>query len=259
MRVARWVVIGLVTGVLAVPAEGRAPLTTKASVGKARTWAAGRDGEPSFAVVTEAGKVRGLDLTRTYPSASVTKAMLLVAVLRAARGRELTGAERGLLTPMIERSNNKAARALFAFHGPPALLAVAETAGMRHFSIALSLFEARIAAGGPGAVLRRASTAWSRSGTASTRGSLLSSVVSYQRWGIAPAAERHHLTPYFKGGWRKGIAHQVALLRRGRRRIAIAVLTNGPTQAYGRATIEGIAERGAGPAGPEDRAGTSPD
>ena len=104
-------------------------------------------GTPSFAVVTRGGKVRGLHLTRTYPAASVTKAMLLVAVLRAAQGRELTGAERGLLAPMIERSDNKAARALFAFHGPPALQAVAGAAGMRHFSIAGSLFEARIAAG----------------------------------------------------------------------------------------------------------------
>ena len=60
---------------------------------------------------------------------------------------------------------------------------------------------------------------------------------------LPPAARRHHLRVFFKGGWRRGIVHQVALLERGKLRVAIAVLTNGPTMAYGEATIEGIAER----------------
>jgi hypothetical protein len=54
---------------------------------------------------------------------------------------------------------------------------------------------------------------------------LLSSIVGWQRWGIAPVARAHGMKIFFKGGWRTGIVHQVALLERDGRRIALAVLT----------------------------------
>ena len=47
----------------------------------------------------------------------------------------------------------------------------------------------------------------------------------------------------FKGGWRNGISHQVALLERDGQRIALAVLTSGATRPYGRLTETGVAER----------------
>jgi hypothetical protein len=73
---------------------------------------------------------------------------------------------------------------------------------------------------------------------------LLSSIVPEQRWGMAPVARRERVKIFFKGGWRSGITHQVALLERGRRRIALAVLTSGsPSMAYGQETIERIAVR----------------
>jgi hypothetical protein len=76
---------------------------------------------------------------------------------------------------------------------------------------------------------------------------LLRRIVSYERWGIPPGAPRGW-TPYFKGGWFNDDngwrVHQAALLRRGGRRLAIAVLTRGnPTLEYGAATITGVTSR----------------
>ena len=72
---------------------------------------------------------------------------------------------------------------------------------------------------------------------------LLGSIVPSQRWGIAPVADERGFHVMFKGGWRTGIFHQVALLERDDRRIALAVLTSGTEHGYGRETQAGIAAR----------------
>ena len=72
---------------------------------------------------------------------------------------------------------------------------------------------------------------------------LLSGIIGPQRWGIAPVAQARHFAVFFKSGWRKKIEHQVALLERFGRRIALAVLTSGESAADGRATEAGIASR----------------
>ena len=71
---------------------------------------------------------------------------------------------------------------------------------------------------------------------------LLGSIVSYQRWGIARARPRGWAL-YFKGGWVRGIENQVGLLRRGERRVAVAVFTSGQSAAYGRQTEREVARR----------------
>ena len=75
---------------------------------------------------------------------------------------------------------------------------------------------------------------------------LLGSIVPAQRWGIARVRPRGWAL-YFKGGWGSGTGwadHQVALLRRGRRRLAVAILiTSSPSHEYGKETLRGIAAR----------------
>ena len=75
---------------------------------------------------------------------------------------------------------------------------------------------------------------------------LLASVVPSQRWGVGRVAPRGWKL-YFKGGWGSGtgaVDHQVALLRRGDERVAVAVLTTGDgTHAYGKETLRGMFKR----------------
>jgi len=76
---------------------------------------------------------------------------------------------------------------------------------------------------------------------------LLRRIVSYERWGI-PHGTPSGWRPYFKGGWFADDdgwrVHQAALLRHGRRRISIAILTRGnPSLGYGAATIAGVTAR----------------
>jgi hypothetical protein len=75
---------------------------------------------------------------------------------------------------------------------------------------------------------------------------LLSSIVPSQRWGIARVRPAGWAL-YFKGGWGSGsgaVDHQVALLRRGKRRVSLAILTTGsPSHAYGKQTLRGVAAR----------------
>jgi hypothetical protein len=55
---------------------------------------------------------------------------------------------------------------------------------------------------------------------------------------------RHGFSVRLKRGWRTAITHQVALMQRDGRRLAIPVLTaGGPPMAYGADTIERVAER----------------
>ena len=67
-----------------------------------------------------------------------------------------------------------------------------------------------------------------------------------QRWGVARAVPRGW-TLHFKGGWGSGtgwVDHQSALLTRGRRRVAISILTRDDgTHAAGNRTLRGVARR----------------
>ncbi len=217
-------------------------LFADAGIAAARRYAAARRGAVAFAVVGEDGRVRGLHRTARFPSASVVKAMLLVALLRAAGARPLSGRQRALLKPMITVSDNKAAKAVYGAVGRSGIYRLAAAAGMRNFAVAGSLFDAQLTAADQARFFLQIDRLVPPAHRRYAR-RLLSSIVSFQRWGIAAVARARHFKIFFKGGWRPGITHQVALLERGSSRVALAVLTRPPSMGYGEQTIAGIASR----------------
>ena len=220
-----------------------APLTSTAAIRRARRFARSRLGAVAFAVLEPESRPRGLRRTVQFPSASVSKAMLLVSVLRRAGGGPLTDTERRLLPPMITMSDNNAASAIYAQVGGEGLRQVAKAAGMRQFVEVGHWAGARITAADQARLFLQIDKLVPIVHRRYLR-KLLSSIVSWQRWGIARAARHARVKVFFKGGWRKDVTHQVALLERGGKRMALAVLTNGsPSQAYCEETIQRIADR----------------
>jgi hypothetical protein len=106
------------------------------NVRAAVAYAHTRAGVVSFAVRTE-HRQWGWRVTRTVPSASVLKAMLLVAYLddRPVRGRALGASDHRLIDPMIQRSDNEAATRVLGFVGGAGVYGVARRAGMRRFTL----------------------------------------------------------------------------------------------------------------------------
>jgi Beta-lactamase enzyme family len=236
----------------AVPVAPPPRLVTWGGVAEARRWARRRAGTVAFAVAVPGRRIRGLRADQRFPSASVVKAMLALAVVRAARHRPLTAAERALLRPMIKFSDNDAASAVYGRVGGAGLDRVARAAGMRRFADVGNWADAQITAADQARLFVRIDRLAPRRHRRFLR-RLLASIVPSQRWGIAPVAERRGFRILFKGGWRIGIAHQAALLERDGRRIALAVLTSGTGDAYGRATEAGIAQRVLAPKPPRPR------
>src|SRR3954452_12107819 len=104
-------------------------------IAAARAYAAHRPGTVAFAVRTETG-FAGVGVDRVFPSASVLKAMLLVAKPRHARRPPFPAGDRALLAPMIRRSDNAAATTIFTRVGVSGLARLARVSGMHHFRAA---------------------------------------------------------------------------------------------------------------------------
>jgi Beta-lactamase enzyme family len=212
----------------------------------AREYTERRAGEISFAVRTE-HRLYGVAVRRTVPAASVLKAMLLVAYLRDpdVRARPLRRADLDLLEPMVRWSDNIAATRVRDVVGNAGLVRLARRVGMRAFTPAAIWGLSRVdAADQTLFFLGIERFVPERHRTTALR--LLASIVPSQRWGIARVRPPGWAL-YFKGGWGSGsgaVDHQVALLRRGRRRVAVAVLTTGsPSHDYAKKTLQGVAKR----------------
>ena len=94
------------------------------NVHAAVAYANGRAGQVRFAV-RSGRRVWGLHTSSSVHSASVLKAMLLVAYLDLpqVRDRALTAADYRLIGPMIRRSDNAAATRVLGIVGPAAVYA----------------------------------------------------------------------------------------------------------------------------------------
>ena len=233
---------------IAAPAAVAAPPPRwHPDVAAARAWAQQRVGDVSFAVRTERRGWSWRGAT-PYRSASIVKAMLMVAYLRRAdvRHRRLRADERALLDPMIRSSDNRAANVISARVGLRALAALARRVGMTHFVPHPVWGGSTVTAVDQARLFLRIDRLVPRRHRAYAVG-LLRRIVAGQRWGI-PAARPAGWRIAFKGGWGMGVTrqvdHQAALLTNRGLRVSIAVMTaDSVTDGYGAATIEGLAAR----------------
>ena len=232
----------------AAPAKASGPATWKSRIAAAERYAHERAGTISFAVVDEAGRLHGYHARAVAPSASVLKAMLLVAYLRRSdvRDRALQQWERDLLAPMIRRSDNVAATRMVGLVGKARLDDLARRAEMEHFELNWPIWgQSEITPRGQALFFDRIDKLVPpRHRRYAMR--LLATVVASQRWGVGRVPHPGwHL--YFKGGWGSGtglVDHQVALYATGHERFSLALFTRfDPDHEYGKETLRGLAAR----------------
>ena len=229
-------------------AVGRLPVyPPTSSIAAASSFLATRIGQTAFAVVDNHGRLRGAHVHETFVSASVVKAMLLVAYLRqlAREHRSVTLADEALLYPMIHVSDNGAATAVASIVGDGGLDAVSRLARMHDFALGGDWAHTQISAADQARLFFSLDQLLPAQSRGYARG-LLSGIDPSQSWGI-PSVARPAWDVFFKGGWLPksyGLVSQVARLEAPGRTFAAAVLTEGnPSMAYGEETIAGVGQR----------------
>jgi hypothetical protein len=216
-----------------------------AAIAAATKWLRARTGVTAFAVVDSRGALHGDDAGEQFVTASVVKAMLLVAYLRTYS--TLSDSAAATLTQMIEISDNDDAFEMYNILGSQGMYAVADAARMRHFSVATDWTYAEITPADQARFFYEMDRLIPARYDAFAR-HLLSHVAAYESWGIPAVARPAGWTVFFKGGWRGTVrgqlVHQVARLERHGQTISIAVMTDGdPDMGYGIATIQGVTAR----------------
>jgi hypothetical protein len=235
----------LVVALALVPSVGAATWPDRKD--DAIDYLAHRAGVESFALVDARGHIHPYRGRLRAPSASLLKAMLLVAYLNRAdvRHRDLRAGDRHLLGPMIRWSDDIAAGSVLGIVGSSGVYRVARRAHMRDFSLRSPWGLSTTSASDQARFFYRIDRLVPR-GHRGYAMRLLAGVVRSQRWGIPPVVPTGW-TIHFKGGWGSGtgrVTHQSALLVRGNERMSLSILTQwNPNHAYGTATIRGIAAR----------------
>lgn len=225
-------------------------------VRKAASYLHARSGYLSFAVIDTQERLSGVEVHRRYVSASVVKAMLLVARLRQldAAHQGLSSYDHDRLYRMIHVSDNAAATSTWRSVGNSRLYSLAHAAHMTDFSIVGIWANAQISAADQARFFYNINDLMPRQFLRFGR-SLLAHIASYQSWGI-PHVARPRWRVLFKGGWRSTgrgqLVHQVARLERKHATFGLAVMTDGdPSMGYGIGTIEGVTARLVGGRTPE--------
>ena len=156
----------------------------------ARAYTADRAGPArvSWAVIDTRGRLYARDGARHHRSASVTKALLLVAYLRRLGRQPVPAAARRVLGPMIRESDNDDATAVHRIVGDAGLASVARAARMRSVKLNGTWSEVRITAGDLARFFLRFDRLVPRRHRAYAR-RLLATISAPQSWGV-PAAGR---------------------------------------------------------------------
>ena len=221
---------------------------TETAARAARRYLEHRRGEVSFAALAPGGELLGQAPQRTYPSASLSKAMLLVALVRqrAEEGAGLDATTRAQLESMITASDNEAADQIDAAVEDASLSSLAEDAGMKSFEPAYWSGMQLTAADQARFFLELERLVPSQHRHYALE--LLSSIASAHSWGV-PQAAGERWKAYFKGGWRPEddgwlVSQAACLESRSGQLVSIAILSRGnPSYEYGQETIEGVARR----------------
>lgn len=202
----------------------------------------------SLALIDTHGRLRGWQPHRRYVTASVVKAMLLVARLRQLGNRAPSASDKAVLTPMIQASDNNAATAAYGWVGDSGILGVGKLAHMTDLIVPGGHWgNVQFSAADQAKLFVRIDDLVPRRSRSYAR-HLLSSIVSYQRWGFSKFSLRRGWNTFFKGGWRTtglgALVHEAALFERKGRRFSLVVLTDGnPSHEYGTETLRGVAQR----------------
>jgi hypothetical protein len=234
--------IGRSTRQISVAAPERPRVQSLAWLDRARAYAAARPGRVAFAVALPNGDVVGWHTRTRFRSASLSKSLLAVTLLRS----DLAGDEAALESArrMIEYSDNDAATLLLRRTGPPAVRSTAAAAGMRDPQIRGRWSEARVSARDMALLFARMPRLVPPATRAVAR-TWFQDVAPAQAWGIPRVLRPLGANVQFKGGWRPGLTHQAARVQWHGQTVALAVMTDRQTKGMSTsiATIEGLTRR----------------
>jgi hypothetical protein len=210
------------------------------AIAAAFKWARGRGSTTGVAVVDSRGALHGWHEHVRFTSASLAKAMLLVAYLRS---HPHAAALDGTATTMIEESDNACAYAIQGAVGMSGLKKVAALADMRDFQAGGSWIDCKVSAADQ-ARFFYSYLSYVPASRRSFARKLLNGIIPIQRWGIPAAAGPDGWKPFFKSGWLyldNVLMVQAAWVEKGAVKWSVAVMTDkNPTKSYGWDTQKGV-------------------